>query len=340
MSADGNIQRHLTIPDPVTDNHAMSSSLLEQTNILASARAVPHRVLIVDNEQSMLADISTALASPDLDVMCVGSGEEALTLMARQWIPVLVTDDEMPDMNGIALVHRVRALEAKPTYVIMLSSTSDNRELERGYCAGVDQHVARRNWPATLPMKVADGLKSLRLRRIGRPKLAHESIVTIDLQSDAHTARHLVGRLCAEITLARRQQSTVTVVVLGLHHTASGGGREVHMDAQLTATLAAFKGALRPQLGWVAWLHASGNDQRFAVVLPSAATEAAAFIASVRNAFATTTAPFTTLTFGTASFDAKNEAVVPTALELLAKAEGARRSAAASAGAFSTLQRD
>jgi hypothetical protein len=224
------------------------------------------------------------------------------------------------------------ALEAKPTYVIMLSSTSDSRELERGYCASVDQYVGKRNWPATLPMKVADGLKSLRLRRIGRPKLAHESVVTIDLQSDAHTARHLVGRLCAEITLARRQQSTVSIVVLGLHHAASGTGREVQLDAQLTATLAAFKGALRPHLDWVAWLHASSNDQRFAVVLPSATTEAAAFIASVRNAFATTSASFTTLTFGTACFDARNEAIVPTALELLGRAESARRSEAAASG--------
>jgi CheY-like chemotaxis protein len=311
----------------------MSSSRLEQTSVLASARAVPHRVLIVDDEQSKLAAISTALASPDLDVMWAESGADALTLMARQWIPILVTDDEMPDMDGIALVHRVRALAAKPTYVIMLNSTSDNRVLESGYCAGVDQYVARRNWQTTLPMKVADGLKALRLRRIGKQKLAHESIVTVDLQSDAHTARHLVGRLCAEIDLARRQRTTVSIVVLGVHPMASGGGHEALMDAQLTATLAAFKGALRPQLDWVAWLHAGGDGHRFAAVLPSAATEAAAFIASVRNAFATATTSVSTqtLTFGTASFDAKNETIVPTALELLAKAESARRSGATGA---------
>lgn len=313
----------------------MSSSPLEQTSVLASARAVPHRVLIVNDEQSMLADTSDALASPDLDVMCARSGEEALTLMARQWIPIIVTDDDMPNMDGIALVHRVRALAAKPTYVIMLSSTSDSRELERGYCAGVDQYVARRNWQATLPMRVADGLRALRLRRLGKQKVPHESIVTVDLQSGAHTARHLVGRLCAEITLARRQQTTVSIVVLGMHPIASGrghgGGHEIVMDAQLSATLAAFKGALRPQLDWVAWLHAIGDGHRFAAVLPSGIAEAATFIASVRNAFAAVTACVSaqTLTFGTASFDAKNETTVPTALELLAKAESARRSGAA-----------
>lgn len=308
----------------------MSSPLLEQTSILASTRAVPHRVLIVDDDERMLADISTALASPDLDVILARNGEEALTAMARQWTPVLVTDDEMPEMNGIALVHRVRALAAKPTYVIMLSSTSDSSELERGYCAGVDQYVARRNYQATLPMKVAEGLKALHLRRIGKQKLAHESIVTVDLQSGAHTARHLVGRLCAEINLARRQQATVSIVVLGMHHSAGGGGQELLIDAQLSATLAAFKGALRPQLDWVAWLHASGDGHRFVAVLPSGTMEAAAFIASVRNAFAAATAAFNTqtptLTFGTASFDAKNETTVPAALELLAKAENARRS--------------
>lgn len=307
----------------------MSSSLLEQTNILASARSVPHRVLIVDDDETMLADISTALASPDLDVVLAQSGEDALAMMARQWTPVLVTDDQMPEMNGIALVHRVRALAAKPTYVIMLSSTGDSRELERGYCAGVDQYVPKRNWQATLPVKVADGLKALRLRRIGKEKkLAHESIVTVDLHSGAHTARHLVGRLCAEICLARRQQTPVSVVVLGLQQVASGVGQEMVTSAQLTAILAAFKSALRPQLDWVAWLHAGGDGHRFAVVLPSGDTEAAAFIASVRNAFASFGTQLPTLTFGTASFDGRPETTVPPALELLAKAECARRSSA------------
>jgi hypothetical protein len=45
-----------------------------------------------------------------------------------------------------------------------------------------------------------------------------------------------------------------------------------------------------------------------------------------------------TLTFGTASFDAKNETVVPRALELLAKAESARRSGAAGADSSSRFK--
>lgn len=53
----------------------------------------------------------------------------------------------------------------------------------------------------------------------------------------------------------RSQLTTASIVVLGMHDTASGAGHEVPMDAQLTATLAAFKGALRPQFDWVAWLH-------------------------------------------------------------------------------------
>jgi hypothetical protein len=178
------------------------------------------------------------------------------------------------------------------------------------------------------------------LRRIGKQKLAHESVVTVDLQSGAHTARHLVGRMFAEINQARRQRTTVSIVVLGVHPIAIGGGNDVLMDAQLTATLAAFKGALRPQLDCVAWLHASGDTHRFAAVLPSASTEDAAFIASVRNAFATAFASISaqTLTFGTASFDAKNGTVIPTALELLAKAESARRSGAAGAASSARVK--
>jgi CheY-like chemotaxis protein len=301
------------------------SSTFEQTGVFASAKGVPARVLVVDDDASILDQIGTLLAGQDVEAVRVSTGEEAITLMARQWFPVIVTDDEMPEMDGIALVHRVRALAAKPTYVIMMTANADNVVMERGYCAGVDQYVSKKNMEAALPMRIAEGLKAIRLRRLGKRKLAHESVVTVDLNSGAHTARHLVGRLSAEIMLAQRTQSTVNVISLGVHPSQ----QEVVSESQLSATLAALKGSLRPQLDWVAWLHPAGNSHRFVVVLPSASSETATFVQSVRNTFVSSARELSgqppTLSIGTFAVQPAADAKSPTAMEVLGKAESARR---------------
>ena len=293
------------------------SSTFEQTSIFNSAKAVPRRVLVVDDDATLLDEIGTLLAGQDLEAVRVAKPEEAITLVARQWFPVIVTDDEMPEMDGIELVHRVRALAAKPTYVIMMSATADNAAMERGYCAGVDQYVSKKNMQAALSMRIAEGLKTIRLRRLGKNKLAHESVVTVDLNSGAHTARHLVGRLSAEIMLAQRTQSTVNIIALGVHPSQ----QETVSESQLSATLAALKGSLRPQLDWVAWLHPAGNSHRFIVVLPSASSETATFVQSVRNTFVSAAKELSgqppALSIGAFSVQPAADANPPTAMEVL-----------------------
>jgi CheY-like chemotaxis protein len=274
----------------------------------------------------VLDEIGTLLAAQDLEkTVRVSNGEEAITLMARQWFPVIVVDDAMPEMGGIEIVHRVRALAANPTYVIMMSASADNAVMERGYCAGVDQYVSKKNLQLALPTRVAEGLRTIRLRRAGKRKLAHESVVTVDLNSGAHTARHLVGRLSAEIMLAQRTRSPLNVIAMGVHPSQ----QDAVTDAQMSATLAALKGSLRPQLDWVAWLHPAGNSHRLVVVLPSASGETATFVQSVRNTFVTAAHELTgmppTLSFGVVTVDMSADAKLPTAMEVLGKAESARR---------------
>lgn len=311
------------------------SSIYEQTSVITSARAVPRSVLVVDDNTAFLDEVATLLTAQDIDVTRATNGEEAITLLARRWIPLIVTDDEMPVMDGIELTHRVRAMTVKPTYVIMLLSVLDGSAMERGYCAGVDHYVSRGGWQASLPVRITEGFKAIRLRRGVKQKLRNDSVVTVDLASGAHTARHLVGRLSAEIMLAQRRSSRVGVTAVGLHATTQSrnNAASVISDEQLSAILGALKGAIRPQLDWVAWLHQMAGSHRFLVVSSSPSVEPRALEQSIRNAFvlsgntATLNAPPLNLSFGTALFEPTTGSRPPTALELLGKAESIRRAA-------------
>ncbi|MGC3982373.1 MAG: response regulator [Steroidobacteraceae bacterium] len=320
------------------------STVFEQTTILTSTRSVPRRVLVVNDDPNLLTKLTSHLTQQDMEVSSAANGEEALTLLARQWIPLVLTADHLPVMNGIELTQRVRAMAAKPTYIIMLTSNIEGAELERGYCAGVDHYVVQKNWESSLSQRVVDGFAALRLRRGAVRKIANDSVVTVDLQSGAHTARHLVGRLNAELMLARSRGDTINVAVLGVHGAQNARGtREAISEEQLSAVLGSLKSAVRPKFDWVAWLHQANGTHRFLIVLSNLQGNIRTLEQSIRNTFvaagkaASGGAPV--LSFGTTVFNA-GVGMPPPALALLAQAESARRAAKDAVSGFSAVQRD
>src|SRR5438552_10334436 len=65
-------------------------------------------VLFVDDEPAMLRAIERTLREAPFEVLTAGSGAVALSILATRMVDVLVSDIDMPEMNGIELVRRVR----------------------------------------------------------------------------------------------------------------------------------------------------------------------------------------------------------------------------------------
>jgi DNA-binding NtrC family response regulator len=68
----------------------------------------PITVLFVDDEPGILRFIRRQLREETLEVLMAGSGEEALDILATRRVDVLVSDLEMPGMNGLELVRAAR----------------------------------------------------------------------------------------------------------------------------------------------------------------------------------------------------------------------------------------
>lgn len=70
------------------------------------------RVLFVDDESMILQALHRALGRmrPTWDVAVAGGGPDALELLSRHPVDVVVADLHMPDMDGPALLERVRDL--------------------------------------------------------------------------------------------------------------------------------------------------------------------------------------------------------------------------------------
>jgi len=86
---------------------------------VAAAMTVPsHTVLIVDDEPSILSALRRTLRTEPVRVLTTTQPEEALALIDRESVDLLISDIDMPQMSGLDLVARVR--RSYPNVVRML----------------------------------------------------------------------------------------------------------------------------------------------------------------------------------------------------------------------------
>ncbi|MDF1593404.1 MAG: response regulator [Desulfobacterales bacterium] len=69
---------------------------------------MPHTILSVDDQQPLLDLLREALQRESYQVFCAASAEEALTILSRQQIDLIISDEKMPGMSGTKLLTIVR----------------------------------------------------------------------------------------------------------------------------------------------------------------------------------------------------------------------------------------
>jgi len=117
------------------------------------------RVLVVEDSAAMRAFVRAALedeSSHDpIEVTEASSGFEALRLLPRGPYDCVVTDVNMPDINGLELVNFIRKSEHhKQTPLIIISTQASERDKQRGIALGADSYLAKPFEPEDLRMLV------------------------------------------------------------------------------------------------------------------------------------------------------------------------------------------
>lgn len=85
--------------------------------------------LVVDDDRQYLELIKQILECDGLDACCVASGEEALQELKRRTFALMITDLNMPGLNGLELARKVQAIA--PHMPIILSSGDISPEITR-----------------------------------------------------------------------------------------------------------------------------------------------------------------------------------------------------------------
>lgn len=111
----------------------------------AEAGTPPDRptLLVVDDDAFMRDVLADALEGEGWRILSAGSGEEALALLGRHPVQVVLSDQSMPGMQGTELMARV-CREYPHTVRLILSGLSEVEAIERACAAGlVDRRLAK-----------------------------------------------------------------------------------------------------------------------------------------------------------------------------------------------------
>jgi len=98
-------------------------------------------ILVVDDEPQITRVLRTTLTAKGYDVRVANDGEMALEIM-KDWAPNLViTDLSMPNLDGVQLCKRVRAMSDVP--IIVLSVRGQERSKIEALDAGADDYITK-----------------------------------------------------------------------------------------------------------------------------------------------------------------------------------------------------
>jgi PleD family two-component response regulator len=239
------------------------------TRMSVLGRALPSRVLLVDDDELELELMADRLAAAGFEVACAENGDAALKLIDQQWYPLVITDWLMPVMDGIALTEALRGRGATDTYIIMLTMREASVDYERGYVAGVDDYLSKRVPDAELFARITAAFNTLALRRsLKEAQAALEQAAAIDAESGAFAMRELYTRLHGEIRRAQRYGRKLTLLTLAVSAAERATAVDVALSQQIVRGIVqTIEGVVRLQIDWTGRLD-SEQGVAFAVVLP------------------------------------------------------------------------
>jgi two-component system chemotaxis response regulator CheY len=249
---------------------------------------VPLEVLVVDDERSSREGLAKAVRGFGHHCRTAAGGEDALRAIAERHPDVVISDWEMPGMNGAELCRRTRNSDesendAPYTYFIILSAFSDRAHLLAGMEAGADDYQRK---PVDLDELEARLLSAARVVELHRKlasrtkELRHDSTrFYAASRTDALTGVGNRLRLDEEVTAmlsrAARYGHRCSLAICDLDFFKAFNDRYGHVAGD--EALKRVAGGMRANLRAADALFRYGGEE-FVVLLVEASLEDATFV--------------------------------------------------------------
>lgn len=170
-----------------------------------TAGSLPLQVLIVDDEPAILRFLRTSLSAQGYQTIEAETGAQALTMLARSRVDVVVLDLGLPDLDGLEVLKRLRE-SGSSVPVIVLSSRADEPGKVKALDLGADDYVTKPFGMDELLARLRAALRH-RLQQQGEKPVFHSGDLSVDV------VRRIVTSRGQEVKLTPREYDLLRLLV-------------------------------------------------------------------------------------------------------------------------------
>jgi CheY-like chemotaxis protein len=143
-------------PDGDTDAIVAAAKVMRDRYAGRPAQAAAAKTCLIVDDSRVIRKVSSKIAiSLGYVAIEAENGEEALARCKRAMPDLVLTDWNMPEMNGIEFVRRLRAIPTpREPVVVFCTSNGEARDIHDGIAAGADDYIVKPFDEATLRAKL------------------------------------------------------------------------------------------------------------------------------------------------------------------------------------------
>ncbi|MBW7457960.1 response regulator transcription factor [Paenibacillus sepulcri] len=163
-------------------------------------------LLLVDDEPEIIKLMQIYLQQESYRLLIAASGEEALAIIRREPVDLIVLDIMMPGMNGIDTCLKIRELGEMP--IIFLSAKGQEMDKITGLSVGADDYVTKPFSPLELIARIKSQLR--RYNKYTSPQTSGDTMVIDGLV--IHSAAHEITVEGIPVKLTPREFAIVELL--------------------------------------------------------------------------------------------------------------------------------
>lgn len=186
-------------------------------------------VVVAEDDSGTRKLISVALKNQGYEVLAAADGNTAWALIRERWPDVVVSDINMPGLNGFDLLQRVREHpEVGQTPFVLLTSLQERRDMRQGMTLGADDFLTKPLRPRELVDAVAAQLNRQNMRNAARAlhvqmaltEALEEQAWALQEQYERRLARELSEQWPGQGTQESTSHPEATVLFADVRHYA------------------------------------------------------------------------------------------------------------------------
>jgi two-component system cell cycle response regulator len=214
------------------------------------------RVLIVDDDPDARDYLVTVVQEAGYRTAVAASGEEALQMLAREFCPIMITDRNMPGMNGVTLCQRAREGNYPGyLYIFLLTAQNASEDIVSGLKAGADDYLSKKNISAPeLVARLGNARRIVSLEHALRRALDQKrQMANTDALTGAHSRRYLERQMSLELERTRRFGHPLSVLLVDIDYFKRINDRYGHAvgDEVLRSTYRRMRDLLPRACDWI-----------------------------------------------------------------------------------------